>query len=150
MSQIKTEHAGYEIVYSENGDLWRCWNLEVEAKTLSALKTKINQCLAEARRVDNVRVWKLDWSGGPKLYAVTLLDGEAHAWVSPVDSLDRKGKTRERADFDKLILDTPENRAAIEAWRALERASRAAAIAASEARDAIPRVTVEALKATRR
>lgn len=150
MSQITTEHAGHEIVYSENEDVWRCWNLDAEAKTLSALRTKINKHLAEARRVDNVRVWKMEWSGGPKLCAVTLLEGDEHAWISQLASEAGKGrreKVREKAALDSLILDTPENRAAMEAWRALEAAAREAQSAAYKAKEALPRATVEALKA---
>lgn len=149
MSQITTEHSGHEIVYSENEDVWRCWNLDAEAKTLSALKVKINKHLNEARRLDNVRVWKLDWGGTPELYSVTLLEGDGAAWVSkvaPGTSKGRREKVREKALLKDLVLDTAENRAAIEMWRSLESAARTAQQKATDAKAAIARVTVGDLR----
>lgn len=150
MSQITTEHSGHEIVYSENEDVWRCWNLDAEAKTLSALKTKINKHLNEARRLDNVRVWKLDWGGTPELYGVTLLEGDGAAWVAKVAPGANKGrreKVREKALLKDLVLDTAKNRAAIEMWRSLEFVARTAQQKASDAKAAIARVTVGDLRA---
>lgn len=150
MSQITTEHAGHEITYSENEDVWRCWNLDAEAKTLSALKAKINKHLAEARRIGNVRVWKIEWGDAPALHVVTLLEGDAAAWVSKVNGKTNgrmRDKVREKASLKNLVLDTPENRAAIEAWRALERAAAEASRKARDAKEALPHPTQEDLKA---
>src|SRR6059058_4999435 len=42
MTDLKTGYKNFTIVYAENQDLWRCWELDVEAATLSALKRKID------------------------------------------------------------------------------------------------------------
>ena len=56
---METEHKGYKIRYSENGDEWSCFDLgdAVSAPSLSACKAKIDALLKEQRcEVDPVNV----------------------------------------------------------------------------------------------
>ena len=47
---IETEHKGYKITYSDNEDVWRCWELNVEHEKLSKLKQRIDRLSLEARK----------------------------------------------------------------------------------------------------
>ena len=150
MSQITTEHNGHQIVYAENEDVWRCWGMELEAKTLTALKTKLNAADAAARRVGNVKVIVLSHYGEFSMGVVTLLEGEKHAWVSPrvpgEKVLGRRSRTK--VQLDERALDTPVVRDAVEAWGRAKLAYQAAAQAERDAKAAIPRATRADLAAT--
>lgn len=144
MSQITTEHNGHQIVYAENEDVWRCWGMDLEAKTLSALKTKMNAADAAARRVGNVRVFIIpSYSGDIEEGLVTLLEGDGHAWVvPPAGKKEVRGRrSRAKTEISSLALDTPAAREAIEAWDRAREFSREAAQAERDAKAAIPRAT---------
>jgi hypothetical protein len=141
---IKTEHNGYEITYSENEDLWRCWTLELEAKTLSALKTKMNKLDADRRRLDMPQVWHLTYSG-PKLKKATLIEDGAVWLLAGGD--DKRGRQREKVGLENTVIDTPANRQAIEMYVAAEEVARKAQRTAYEMRQAIPRATAADLMA---
>jgi len=42
---IRTTYNEYDIYYDETADLWKCNDMQMEAKTLSALKAKIRDAL---------------------------------------------------------------------------------------------------------
>lgn len=106
---ITTEHNGVEIKYSDNRDLWICPDLDLEAATLSALREKINKVQADARRV-NVPVICLGYYGATIEFAgtATLIDRDGGVWVTR-----NKGKRRSKMSRDRVLADTPENRALI-------------------------------------
>lgn len=106
MSQIETEHKDYKIRYSENEDVWRCWELDLEAKTLSALKAKINQIDAAGRKLDRVSVYVFGGYGLPKEAIALSWAGKGKLWIL-------EGKRRSQEPCDRISRVTPEITAAI-------------------------------------
>jgi hypothetical protein len=114
---IEIKHNEHSIRYDESSDLWECRSLEMEEKTLSALKTKINEFDAIERRLgDGVSLFLLEGAHGYlglandiKVRATMLgkeigfgnIDG---VWVSHIGS-----KKREKVYLKNLIYDTPRN-----------------------------------------
>lgn len=149
MNWIETEHLGYAIRYAENEDVWRCEALSLDAKTLSALKSKMGKTLADARRIDPVPVLIVTSYGGAKF-------SEANAILPDADGLKvwcmvqngsewRKGERRpsikrELHKYSDLIADTPEARAALASLDERWAEHRAAGEALKAERDAIPRI----------
>lgn len=127
---IETEHKGYKIGYFEESDTWRCYELELTAPKLSALKAKIDKIDADARKLDRVPVVVLGgWNSRAKF-------GVALSWASK-DALwlmiDRR---RSKEPCNTIVPDGPETRAQLARADALEkqaaglRADAAAIIAA--------------------
>lgn len=153
---IETTHNGKRITLNEEGDFWECREIALEAKSLSALKKKINDFDAVERRLGSgVVLRKIDnyRSYGAKeaapLVRATMLDkdfepGATHiaVWISHVD-----GGQREKVGIHSLILDTPENLAALAEESRLRREADALVKKATQVRDAIPRMTVDQIKA---
>lgn len=133
-SKITTKHAGCEIVYIEADDTWRAPKLNIQATTLSSIKEQITKHLDKVWKVDNVRAWHLGWRD-PELCIITRLDWDDHAWVHPVGAPEE----RKRVPRRELVLDTPENVAAIKRCRELERAARSTEITAAIEMRSIPR-----------
>lgn len=52
----RTEHRGYSIYYTDNSEIWRCQDLDLEAERLSQLKSKIDRELKKMREADGVSV----------------------------------------------------------------------------------------------
>lgn len=149
MSDIETEHAGYAIRYDEHNDLWHCRSLDVQAKTLSALKTKIGAIDADARRVDNApAIIAPRWGGSaPTACKIVMLDsGGADAWVVVEEQETYRGERRtvlkrQKAKIGDLIADTPENRVLLAEAHKAQNAASAARDAERAAWEAIPRMT---------
>jgi hypothetical protein len=144
VSRIETEHNGHRVTYAENEDVWRCWDMNVEGKTLSAVKTKLNKLDADARRC-NVPVivlhhycCEVDAVG-----LATLIDGN-EVWVT---SKDRRGRAeRRKVSMSRILLDTAENRAAIEAASVRRKEGEAIIKEANAMVSELPHVTVDDLK----
>lgn len=104
-SKIEVKHGDYEITYSENEDVWRCWSMSLEAKTLSALRAKLNKETAKARRIDAPVVVISRYEGGIEAEgAATLIaDGGRSVWVT-------NGRVRRKYDAPRVVMDTPEAR----------------------------------------
>ena len=159
MSSIETEHNGYVIAYAENQDVWRCWGLELEAKTLSALKNKINKVSSDARRLDNVEAIDLSETWGkPKPVKIVMLAGvdymkKPQAWIikTAINPSRFRGEKdqRQKVALENLVLDTPENQKLLSAYLTKQEAVRAAQEEANKAKAAIPRVTLADLSQTR-
>lgn len=156
MSRITTEHNGYEITYGENSDTWSCWALQLEEKTLTKLKDRINKLLADARRI-SVPVIQVtnSWQRDAPMNAVMLDPDGKSVWCTYPEKqyarftnrLIGEKTRRTKESFESLVLDTPDNRRLIEAWRSAVEETRRAQEREKAARDAIPRVTAESLKA---
>jgi hypothetical protein len=144
MTRIETSHNGHVITYAENEDVWRCWDMNIEAKTLSAIKAKLNKVEADARRC-NVPVIVLHRYGCEvdAIGIATVIDGK-DVWVSSKDTRGRA--VRSKKSMGSILLDTPENRAAIKAATARRREGDKIIKEANAMWSAIPRVTPEALK----
>lgn len=152
--QITTEHNDRKITYTEHSDEWECKELDVKAKTLSALKTKINEVDAAERRlgkngvilihVGNYRYHKSVTY--PKVRATLLDKGERDGynavWITHVDS-----KSREKVGLHSLILDTPENLATLAEADRIEKEASIMSKKADKMRDSIKRITAEEMKA---
>lgn len=143
MSQIETTHNEHKVIYREQTDTWECRPLDLSAKTLSALRTKINKVDADARRIDNIPVLILSYGGRVTQGVATLIDGD-EAWVNEKDG---NGYSRRKHKLNTLIIDGPAMRAAISDARALTKAADEAGERSRAAWAAIKRVTVEDLKA---
>lgn len=138
---IEAKHKDYRIFYSEDSDNWSCSDLGIEAKTLRELKSKIDQLDLDARRVDNVKAFKLQSYGGGEETAcvVTLREGN-NFWIA------YKGR-REKVRPDEIVLDTPDNRTAIAKYRQAVDAARVARAHQDAIFAAIPRAKPELLGA---
>ncbi|MCX5514438.1 hypothetical protein C3941_15295 [Kaistia algarum] len=138
--RISTYHSGYEIHYDETTDLWRASQLSLEAATLSALRSIIDQAELEARQM-NVTAFLLDHSGFSIVPVTVVLadrDGKS-AWViNRVE--DPKNVKREKVSLHRLVADTPENRQLLLAWRDASRAVYEEGQRVSRMRDDIPRM----------
>jgi hypothetical protein len=163
VSQIQVDHKGYVITYAENEDVWRCWALDgIEAKTLSAMRGKIDKIDADGRRVSNIRAWRLPSTadyGGPEPVVIVMLveDDEKprygeppgpRAWVLHVDRTTweiskGRAKSREKVALLSLAAHSPEAQAAIDLWLAAVDDLRAAKAKADAALKAVPRMTLE-------
>lgn len=142
--RIEVIHNGHQITYAENEDVWRCWSMNVEAKTLSALKTKLNKLDADARRC-NVPVLVLHHYGCgiDAIGLATLIDGN-EVWVT---SKDRRGSAeRRKMPMRRILLDTPDNRAAIGIAEARRKEGEAIVKEADAMVSVLPRVTIEDLR----
>jgi hypothetical protein len=142
--RIEVTHNNHQITYAENEDLWRCWNMNVEAKTLSALKTKLNKLDADARRC-NVPVIILHHYGceADAVGLATLIDGK-DVWVT---SKNRRGSVeRRKISMDRIVLDTLEHHATIKAASVRRKEGEAITKEADAMVAALPRVTIEDLK----
>lgn len=141
---IKLDHNGYEITYSENEDLWRCWVLDLEAAKLSTLKDKVNKIDADNRRLSQCAVWHIGYSGQAVLRNAVLVDTDSVWLVTP--GTEKKQRRREKVKLESVALDTPENRALIGAYHTAGEVSAQALRAVSAARSAIPRATAADLR----
>lgn len=154
---IETEHNGRKITYAENQDVWRCWAMNVEAKTLTALKSKLDKIDADARRIDATRAYLLDHHG-EKLtpVTVTLIAKPAEGGfrsrepLAPAVHITHEGGgKREKVDLSRLVRPTREAKAAVEAWRDAKRVRDDANEKVKIAAAAIPRMTLDDLKTTK-
>ena len=144
MSRIETEHNGHKIAYAENEDVWRCWAMDVEGKTLSAVKTKLNKIDAEARRVSVPVILLHHWGCQVDAVGVATLIEKDDVWVT---TKDRHGSTeRRKKPMGVILLDTPENRSAIKAAAARRKEGEAITKEADDMMSSLPRVTAADLK----
>lgn len=147
---LETTHAGYQIHYSENDDLWRCWELDLDAPSLSALKNKINQWDAKARRLSNIPVLILSqYDRKPSRGTATMIDRDGGVWCAVETATRHHGVKSERKKLkpESLILDNPEGRSAIAELQRLAKIEDEAREAVKAARDKLPRPDLGAFKA---
>jgi hypothetical protein len=153
VSDLKTEYKGCVIVYAENQDIWRCWSLDVEAPTLSAVKRKIDVIDRQSRRTENVDAYLIAYGGDFEPVTVTLsipknpsaqgryhADASDRAWI-----VSKKDKKREKVGLERLIEHTPENEALIREAERLGWVARQAAKAHQDFLKTIPKMGIEAL-----
>ena len=138
---ITTEHSGYQIVYGEAENLWRCPQLGISAASLSLMRREIDQIDGASRQL-NIPAFLLDHSGfsiTPVLVVRADRDGE-HVWViNKVE--DPRSERREKVSLQRLVEDTPENRRRLLDWRDASRAVYEEGQRVSQLRDAIPRMS---------
>lgn len=150
---IQTTHNEQVCIYSEDSDKWTCSAYDLEAKSLSGLKAKINDFDAKERRLgkDGVALLYLDGfrSRAPQRVRATMLDkgieeGSKYAavWISGTED-----KTRSKVGIHSLILDTPENIATLKESERISKDANDLLKKAEKMRSDIKRLTVEELKA---
>lgn len=158
MSEIETEFRGYRIRYSENQDVWRCHDLDMDGTTLTQLKNKIGRYLAKiaktAETIPAIHVTygddftpcfivsvanTLNYKKQPQVWTYTERE-EMYRGAA------RVVKTRAKIDASSIILDTSENRVAVVEAKRLLSIAREAKKVADVAVAAIPRIDVSALQ----
>ena len=153
MSRIEVEYGGFKIVYGDNDDLWHCYALNLDAKTLSSLKEQIGKVLTEARKVGNRPVLRISTGYNAGFEAGVLMrldasgthDKQPAGWVTFVKPKSGAAERRKIA-LSELADDTPENRSTVKSY--LKRLSelRQMREAADDTIARIPRITEAALK----
>ena len=81
---IETEHKGYRISYSDNEDVWRCWELNIEHEKLSKLKQRIDRLSLEARKEAAFDALRIQYNGRAELVRVVqvLKKGDKGHWCN--------------------------------------------------------------------
>lgn len=143
-----TEHNGFVIDYDENADVWRVVAPLMEATTLSALRTKIDEAARAERRL-SVKALRLVSGGYDKppevqTVTVTLLAAPSSGPATEAYIKDAKGE-RSKVRIASLYPDTPEARAAIIAFLAASKEKDEATERERVARLAIPAFSALAL-----
>ena len=119
---LKTEHHGNGIEFNVDSELWECRGLELQAKSLKALKTKIDKVLSVERRMDNLPVLVMGASSYMRDYSVTrgtatLFDtksrfGGPQVWVNLIKGNEVE---RKKLGLTSVWIDNAENRALLQA-----------------------------------
>jgi hypothetical protein len=134
MSELCTKYRGYEICYSEDADNWQCRALDLEGATLSKIKVKVAKIDADSRKIDNLKVFILgSWSSDVKSRLAMSWADKSHVWIVG------NGR-RAKENIQSIVLDTFENRAAIQMAAALTAKSVALTKEARGMLDALPRI----------
>lgn len=151
-TDVKTEHNGYEIEFSEHQDLWSCRSLELSDKSLKRLRTKINQVSAQARRLDTIPLLSVT-SYNDKVSPVTgvLIDSDGKnvwclgsRWGGTV-----KGNAppeRFKVDATSLVHDTPEHRQIVVEAKNIEREADGLRAKARAMLEALPRIDLATMQ----
>lgn len=116
---LSTTYKGYTIEYSEMSDNWVVGSPRMEAKTLSALKTKIDAVEKSERKLgQGIKCLLPDrYSSASFAYVhATLLDVNGSAvWVRTQDG------SRSKVGAHQLIKDTEENQTAMGEYNRITR-----------------------------
>ena len=73
---LEVEHAGHKITYSENESRWRCWDLDIDAPQLAAVKAKITAFYAAERKlVPTDAIYWREYSS-PEIVSVVMIAGD--------------------------------------------------------------------------
>ncbi len=148
---ITTEHKGHTIAYDEDTNKWECRALDMSAPSLKTLQKKIDDFEAKERKLgeNGVRLLFIsNYRFSNKRYSevrATMLDKseDFHAvWITHISN-----GQREKVGLHSLMLDTPENRKAIDDAEALEKEAKAMDKKAEKMKADIPRITKEQIKA---
>lgn len=151
---IETTHNEHKIIYTHD-DEWRCIALDLEAKTLSGLKKKLNEFDSKERKLGDKGVIVLYMSNYRYTYTdkpvskvrATMLDkGESDnwngVWITHIDS-----GSREKVGLHNLMHDTPENHQTIADAEAMFKEGQAMIRKAEKMKADIPRLTKDEIKA---
>jgi IS1 family transposase len=156
MSEIETEYLGRAIVYNDNSDLWVCRSLGMEAKTLSALKTKMGKFDAQTRkvRVEALHLPHLYGYGDGTKCTIVLLASDEEVWVtkakkeriSRYNAEEREVMSRHKIAAKELAEPTDHVEAALAEWREAQAKSKHWSAEANRIMAAIPRLTVDKIR----
>lgn len=143
MSNLSVEHRGYSISFATNEEVWRCWTLDIEDKSLAKVKAKINKIERDLRNAEIKQIDAIAIETWHSFETITILSlaSEGAAWIMT------KSGRREKKSLQRLALVTDENKATIKQIRELREEAARLGKHADKLVEAIPRVTVEALRA---
>lgn len=158
--RIAIDYKEFEITYSENENVWRCYAVNVEAPSLQGVKNKINAFLAEARRMEGVAALLVSSRynyRAPEPCRVQMIAEKTSAiqgdmvWVAVDNWVMWRGEKinrpeRRKVEAKSVVVDTQENRALIAAAEAQIAKMREAEKSADHALAAIPRIDLSAFK----
>lgn len=164
MTEIKIEHRGYTIRFNENADEWTCSEADYySSPSLSKVKAKIDKMLLDVRKASSVTVFEISHGFGrmsryeSKLteFVKTKHDKDwrgnalppSHIVASVAARDGTKKPARREMKLSDMMPDTPEAHAAYAACETLFREAKAAEKRAIAAFDAIPRVTLDDIRA---
>lgn len=170
MSQIKLEHLGYEIQFSEDPEEWQCHDLNMRAKTLKALKAKMSKQDAAARKVSvPCAFFEGYYSSKPTRGEVVLIAKASEqewetrqvapfkrervslptVWIMAAKRDGGNSRERRKMRVDSLLdLTDPTTEDLLRECQDLDRQSRELAERAKAVREKIPRMSIEQIKAT--
>lgn len=77
MSEIKITHQGFDITYAENENVWRCWKLNVEDKSLTGLRQKINKMISKALKDMSLECFVINEYGGSEITKARITSRDA-------------------------------------------------------------------------
>ncbi len=140
---LETEHNGYKIHYAENEDVWRCWDLNLDGKTLSAVKAKINTEIKRAREITAMPalVFDASYSTEAREVVITLIADEKRVWTLGRGRWGDQNK-REKTNIELLFADNDENRKTLAEMKALSEQVSAINGRIKRLKEAIPRLTM--------
>lgn len=73
---LETEYLGFTIVFADNEEVWRCWELNVEHKSLSKCKALISHKVREEIATASLICGLRTWGSVKKVQVVGLIDGK--------------------------------------------------------------------------
>ncbi len=140
---LETEHNGYKISYAENEDVWRCWDLSLDGKTLSAVKAKINTEIKRAREITAMPALAFDgsYSTEAREVVITLIADESRVWTLGRGRWGDQNK-REKTSIELLMADNDENRKTLAEMKALSDKSDSIIREIKRLRESIPRLNM--------
>lgn len=138
-NRIVAPHRDHLCAYDEDRDLWECEALDLKAKTLKALRTKIDQIDRADRNLGEIPVWILSYSGAQRPGHAVLLTEDSRSAFCVVEG------RRVKESLTYLALRSPENDAAVERLRAACKAETQAVIDRRNADAAVPRASAAEL-----
>ena len=124
-----TEYRGYSIRYSENEDVWTCYDVGASHEKLSRVKAKIDEMHRKLRKANAFHCLDVSSYGGVSADDATIVE-----YIGPIraktNSFQRVGdgeiidhevafmsarhgsngrKSRQKGSLSKLVLNSPEN-----------------------------------------
>lgn len=153
VSDIETEHRGFKIRFSENQEVWMCYDLDFESPSLLKIRQRIDAHERKKRKkAELVQVWFIDYHSAPHLAWVSSVDepntsryGTDRCWILVEPATAGGKRERLKVDVKSLAPDTEETRQLVTRLVAAIKSRRVAEQSATDAMAAIPRFTREAL-----
>lgn len=144
---IQTEHQGFKITFSDNEEVWNCWELRMEHKSLGKLKQKINKWLKERLSKSNITCAFRDTYGHNPYEEATVVgcvnDAPGEFWITV-----GKDARRRKVKITELYPWTEELSAALAAYDAQRAAGNALLREATEGIKAFKVAGIEEFRAT--
>jgi hypothetical protein len=136
------EYMGFKVSFAENDEVWRCWALDVEHKSMAKVKSMISQKVREEVKTANLIYGIKNWGSVKKVQVIGLVDGKGdHVWTKSMDRDER----RSREKMDTLFPWTLENEAIIAEADVLEKQGNALLSLARKKREEIKSMTEQSL-----